>query len=263
MLHSNSLFHFTNKEGLIGILTNNFQPRFSKETFSSTSSTFSYFIPMCCFCDIPLSQVEKHMNKYGKYGLGMKRTWVEEKKLNPVHYIQMESNFYNYFKQMDFRNNLIGPKINNNEMQQDFINDMSNHMTFVFTHFKPYNHINKKSGQDYSYYDEREWRYVPTEIMKNPNIIYNWNLLEDKEKLKELNENYKEYSLEFTPTDIAYIVIESDAERLEIIHKIKEIKSPKYPNPDALEVLISKIISAEQIIQDMYDAPNELNQFAK
>ncbi len=91
MLHSNSLFHFTNKDGLLGILENNFLPKLSLETFrSSTGGIYSFLIPMCCFCDIPLSQVARHMKEYGEYGLGMKRSWIEENKLNPVHYITLK-----------------------------------------------------------------------------------------------------------------------------------------------------------------------------
>ena len=64
-LSSNTLFHFTKWENLIGILQNDFYPKFSLEKFSFKNNyTHQFVIPMISFCDMPLSQIKLHVNRY-------------------------------------------------------------------------------------------------------------------------------------------------------------------------------------------------------
>jgi hypothetical protein len=46
---------------------------------------------MVSFCDIPLSQIGKHVKRYGSYGIGMSRQWVFRNALNPVLYFKETS----------------------------------------------------------------------------------------------------------------------------------------------------------------------------
>ncbi len=148
---------------------------------------------------------------------------------------------------MQIRIEMVGPLVVNKKFGKDYIIDLTNHSDFIFSYLKPYYKLGSK---DYCYYDEREWRYVPTPVSENTKMMYNFKL--DKKECERINQEYEKYSLKFTPKDIAYIVIKSDDERKEIIQKIFEIKSPKYSRKEEdIEVLVSKIISAEQIIQDM------------
>lgn len=68
-----TLFHFTsNIENLLGILTNNFYPRYCLEDHSAffqelDKEEAERAIPMVCFCDIPLSNIRKHISTYGRY----------------------------------------------------------------------------------------------------------------------------------------------------------------------------------------------------
>ena len=65
-IHSKTLFHFTNQEGLIGILKTNFKASFSRERITlDTSRHWDYWVPMICFCDIPLHLISDHINEYG------------------------------------------------------------------------------------------------------------------------------------------------------------------------------------------------------
>ena len=249
MLHSNSLFHFTSREGLIGILKDNFRPRFSKEEFQFGSHKFSCWIPLCCFCDIRLSQVSEHLDEYGNYGIGMKRSWAENAQLNPVHYVHSQSTYLEQFNQMKFdieeRNSF--PVIKG--IRRESVKEVRDSSNYIFSYLKPCYGYDKKVNKEKWFYDEREWRYVPEEILDNSDIIYG-ERLDDDIKREIYNKKFEEYALKFEPKDINYIVINSDEERLEMIQNIRAFKGRKYSYED-IEILISKIISAKQIISDM------------
>ncbi|HNZ32257.1 MAG TPA: abortive infection system antitoxin AbiGi family protein [Smithellaceae bacterium] len=105
-ISSNALFHFTNWDSLLGILENGFHPRFSLEyiTFKN-NDTFGYAIPIISFCDIPLSQIKLHVYRYGSYGIGLKKEWGISKGINPVLYVEKDSNLSNDI--YDFTMNIL------------------------------------------------------------------------------------------------------------------------------------------------------------
>jgi hypothetical protein len=86
-LSSNSLFHFTYKNALLRILKEQFKVKYCFEIIYTHEIPFEFGIPMVSFCDIPLSEVKEHMNKYGSYGIGMNMKWAKNNGLNPVLYI--------------------------------------------------------------------------------------------------------------------------------------------------------------------------------
>lgn len=113
ILTANTLFHFTGsdkekgKNALMNILGTGFRPTYSSE-FGEESiggTLKNLLIPMVCFCDLPLSKLDKHMNGYewnyngkdcstkgyGEYGLGMSKDWAKSKLLNPVTYVNRSS----------------------------------------------------------------------------------------------------------------------------------------------------------------------------
>lgn len=40
-----------------------------------------------CFCDIPLADLEIHMNKYSRFGIAFDKRWLVSRGANPVYYI--------------------------------------------------------------------------------------------------------------------------------------------------------------------------------
>ena len=84
-LYPETLFHFTDKEGLFGILATNFRVTFSLERIAcrpiggeiGSTEPAGLFInrvfgaPMVSFCDLRLSELRVHMRDYGQYGIGM------------------------------------------------------------------------------------------------------------------------------------------------------------------------------------------------
>lgn len=89
---SNSLFHFTNSlQNLKGILKDKFQLTYCREQYKLDYETHDSYYPIISFCDIPLSLTKKHINSYGSYGIGMKKEWGINHGLNPVLYIENNS----------------------------------------------------------------------------------------------------------------------------------------------------------------------------
>jgi hypothetical protein len=247
-LHSNSLFHFTNKDGLLYILKNNFVPCYCKERLSIGKKFYDYRVPIVSFCDIPLSQTKSHIEEYGKYAIGLNREWVEEKGLNPVFYYKDGSFFFKkYFELINsLSDRTAGGKTSHEE-------ELSN---YYFAFFKPYKGVDirpekgkKKENAENTeektkvFYDEREWRYVPEGLDEDNYIVL------EEDYNDKLQEQINKFKLTFKPDDISFIIIEKEKERQEFIHNIWEIKE-KY-SPETKKILMSKIISSEQILNDM------------
>lgn len=83
-LSSSSIIHFTNKKAYLkGILENNFHISYCSETVTFGTQNWSFHAPMVSFCDIPLSEVKNHIEKYGSYGIGLTKEWASRNGLNP------------------------------------------------------------------------------------------------------------------------------------------------------------------------------------
>lgn len=79
-LSSNSVIHFTNnKEALVGILQKNFKITYCNEQILLADSVVKIQVPMVSFCDIPLSKIKDHIDKYGNYGIGLTKNWAKKK----------------------------------------------------------------------------------------------------------------------------------------------------------------------------------------
>lgn len=97
---SNTFYHFTTKENVIGILKEGFKPQLCWEDLNyiipdkpteEEKEEFQFAIPMVCFCDIPLSQINNHRKIYGDYGIGLSKDWIEQNNISPVLYAHKNS----------------------------------------------------------------------------------------------------------------------------------------------------------------------------
>src|SRR3989338_11108663 len=93
---ANTLFHFTEKDTLKQILLNDFYPKYSKEDLSNATPENSIYkvayTPMVCFCDLIFSQIKKHIEFYGSYGIGLRKdNWGRKKGISPIVYVPEKS----------------------------------------------------------------------------------------------------------------------------------------------------------------------------
>lgn len=115
-LSSDTLFHYTTSIDIIKkILTEGFKPNYSLENFEFLFEKVDniknyHFIPMVCFCDLPISSGKAYIFKDRKYAIGLSKEWGEINGLNPVMYISKNSkvikNFryaYNNYNDLDIQ----------------------------------------------------------------------------------------------------------------------------------------------------------------
>lgn len=68
--HTTSLFHYTKEwKNILGILENGIYFSYSYDDLGAIFIA----IPMISFCDIPLSRNQEHINRYGKYAVGISK----------------------------------------------------------------------------------------------------------------------------------------------------------------------------------------------
>ena len=243
-LSSNSLIHLTKYKGaLIGILENNFLIQYCMEEILTKKGDIVCAMPMVSFCDIPLSEIKNHISNYGHYGIGLKKAWAISKGLNPIMYIEKESDLgaelrtvgATLLKDKDFKN----------------LSDIDYALFNFFRYMKNYQGDFKRNGnviKNYRYSDEREWRYVPNKNEAKIFVAKN-DFKNDTQKNQE-NNNINHLRLEFTPDDINYIIINNDSEISDIIDVIKNVKGKNYTYQQ-VERLMTRILTTDQIETDI------------
>ncbi len=245
---ANTLFHFTGKRNLKGILKNCFHPKYHSEDLSNATPVISNYklshIPMVCFCDLLLSRTKQHIDFYGEYGIGLRKDgWGIERGISPIIYLPETS-----FSSIHFQNIAIeiSAKLKN-------VNDrkaIRKHLRNFYKYIKPYSgeafHKRKRRKVPVRFYDEREWRYVPEhfpvigEKRANDSLITVAN-----EKMRQ-----KKHQLGFTAKDVKYIIVKTEEEIPKFAEFIQKSLKQVFKE-DERNLLVSKLISAKQIKEDM------------
>lgn len=239
-------------------------PTYCKETWNLNNSIESVYFPMISFCDLPLSLIKEHIQRYGNYGIGMKKDWGILKKLNPVIYIESNSiiardlddsllhlnDLYDAIE--EFSKNL------NKRSSMKFLNVDKTmvkagklHLN-IFRYLKNYEGALNRNGKiikKYRFYDEREWRYVPefdNKDIKNHLDNKAYARYRQKSKAKPLLDKIV---LEFTADDIEYLIVKSNKDIPRLIKKIQGTNNLA-KNGDKLLELTTRILTIEQLDKD-------------
>ena len=223
---SNTLFHFTKKYStLVEILkSGGFWPRYCHEIRTKNGKDFDFYVPIACFCDIPLSQIKEHTKKYGSYGLGMSKEWAfNNRRICPV--------FYTYDYSEELTKELFTDAILNRDFVMNGVSDYAKFQSLL----KPY-HDQKKL-----YYNEREWRYLP-------DINLELSFTTDGSNIDKMHEFTKDKKALFESTDIKYIILKNEKEREKMISQIGKIF--KSIGQAEKSLLYSRIVTLEQIDED-------------
>lgn len=244
---SQTLFHFTSKlEYLKGILQRGFHPRYCLEDLNWIFDGESLAYPMVCFCDIPLGRVEQHVGGYGNYGIGMSRAWAVEKKLNPVIYVSKNSHLA---RTLDELSDVFAKA--DGEIKTEGFSKFLDTMRYI----KPLTGkmtINGVLVDHIDFYQESEWRYVPThEKIKGFISESNWKKSGVSEAANA--ETLEHGLLDFKANDIRYLFVEKDSDIPELVDFIRSSASglgARFTG-DEIKILETRIISQESLAQDL------------
>ena len=196
---------------------------------------YDFAVPQCCFCDIPLSAIQSHIGFYGEYGIGMAKDWGIEKGVSPVMYVIPNSHFVKIIN--GIRKAAKGVADN----------------TKFFAFLKRYRGVNYRylddawiTRKNYLYYNEREWRYVPSELNAKEMIIR----VDKKEEFNAdaLNQNTKAYLCSFKAEDIRYMIVKNEEERISLVQEIEKLTNWSESDKNRLK---SKILTHALIKEDI------------
>lgn len=236
-LSSTTLFHFTHEfDTLVKILEEGLWPRYCVERDWGDKDLI---IPMVCTCDIPLSKMSFHQNKYGKYGIGLKKKWAKDKGFTPVLYVSDKSDIYNRLTKYA-KHKLIQPVIcHRDSFDEEY---MLHYVKRAVGTDADREHL--KLGYKPKFINEREWRYVPFNV---PMSFANKGKGQDIDCTR-LSELTKDKKLKLEPDGIAYIIVEQEEERTKIIQEIQRVFKDK--ESECINWLISQVCSSEQMKED-------------
>lgn len=218
-LSSSAIFHYTDKiEWIKDILDKGYlTPKYCEERFpKKTVPIKRILIAMKCFCDIPLSQINNHRERYGSYALGFSKDWAIKNGIAPILYFHEKS------KQMV---QLVGnldkvynetKKFETRQPDEDILKELSPMVCFS----KPYEGKDIKKKKTVRFYDEREWRYAPTlstNITKDSCIPLLPSIKESERKMIQDKVDEKIH-LKFSPEDLEYIIVSKKEEVFDIIN---------------------------------------------
>ena len=243
-ISANTLFHFTSRyDTLISILQSRFFPRLCLERGLWYPGDKKWAIPMACFCDIPLSNIDEQTQKYGNYAIGIKKTWAIEQRVTPILYVPDNSSFIGHGL------DALNWSLELSEKDADHLSERLARVMYMFFMMKPYEGYQERDvkRKKVCFYDEREWRYIPPIGGDRLNFLTEekFNDITQRESFNAFNE---QYGVDFNPDVINYIIVEKEDEIVPLIHELRSIKGNFSHN--SVELLSSRIISMDRIRED-------------
>ena len=211
-LSSNILWHQTKKDGLKGIIKDKcLYLSYSLEDVKSTGYDAEFAYPMVSVCDLPLSETENYLKKYGDYTIGFSSDWGKRNHFSAVWYCDKNSLARKTIVEM------LGRKIEEykDKVDQD---EYYQKIVYILSYIKQYEGpLPRRNYKKYRFYDERELRFVPDadklkEIGEKP-ILWNYEAYKKAHKNSSLLP--KSMNVPFEWEDIKYIIVEKDGEKSE------------------------------------------------
>jgi hypothetical protein len=115
--------------------------------------------------------------------------------------------------------------------------------------FKGYAWRNKQVKRNITFYDEREWRYVPRRIKP---LFLNRDDYSNISKTRALHEQFmKKYALAIPPDDIQYLIVQYDKDEnniLELHDYIMGLYGRRYSRKEA--ILVTTAIMTDDCIRE-------------
>ena len=200
-----------------------------------------------------------HTDFYGEYGIAFSKEWGEKNNLQPIHYLNEQSQYTRYFSE------IVEQVLNTDNVSDAYVDDILDRLCFI----KPLRGImkrknKKETGEEIeiefqkNFHDEKEWRYVPgREAVRNTNIervVANQYLLEMDINSRLSTRQYEKLWLLYNYEDIRYIIVPNASERIDFINTILNIPEEQFTSESDIMtqkyILISKILVLAEIRKD-------------
>lgn len=248
IIQADTLFTFVNSfEYLVPYIKNAcLFPRYCEEDigYLNIPNLNRIDIPMKCFCDINLHKMGVHLEWYGYYGLAFSKEWGMKNRIQPIHYINPESDLCKDFSYA-FKEAL---QSKNDSGESSFLESLlKSYLLHDLMYFKPYEGMivkrtaKSEPPQRKCFTDECEWRFIP-DLSKTefPQVIYDNGIL-NTGIMYHINKSLTklpEIALKFDYSDLKYIIIHTNEDFIELLKVIKNLTTDEYIRDE----LISKII---------------------
>lgn len=221
-LSSVTLFHFTSSlETLEKILSEGIRYGMFAEKFPVRR--LAYFVRGISFCNIPLSMISEHVEWYGTYAVGLKRSSLREIGVSPVFYVHSKSKMFPRGKEAD--------KI---LLENPFL-------CYIKQHYGSQLHKNSGEFKYKKFYDEKEWRI----FAGNPTIEkYSTSAELDKIRREKDRIVENEIPMIILPDMIEYIILASHADFQPFDEYLKT------EHPKERDEYLTKILYYNQIKRD-------------
>lgn len=243
-ISTNSIIHYTDTfEKVSSIIKEGFRIKYCAEEIQTREDRVAAFAhPVISFCDIPLSEAHEHFDLYGHYGIGLTKDWAKKNGVNPVLYISKDSRISQYIGQTFAAYQSIDGS------HKDLIKET---LVMIKCFTKNYSGPLKRGkidSEDYKFYDEREWRLVPKRDDINGKRL-SIHLDEFIKNKKSINDAISDIRFKFEASDISYIIVDKTSEIPAMVESLRTMFY-KTLNGGESDILLSKVCSTEQIIQD-------------
>lgn len=254
-LSSNILWHQTSKAGLMAILKQQeFKYSYSMESvFSSVLKGKGIAVPMISMCDLPFSELNEYLGKYGNYMIGLDTDWGKRKGFTPVWYCYPTSHILEF----------ILKKINNfgfdePEYKNNVLIEILKYIKFVEAPLTGHNY------KSYRFMDEREVRLCPTNEMLSGQGSEKYKPLLVETQYKEFKANngnkaLLNLSVAFDLSDVKYIVVKNKP-NVEEAKKLLESKKESHDIRIFSEQEIKEDFIGSSHYERMADNPNSKSE---
>jgi len=248
-LYPNILFHFTKKNGLYSILNSTFRVSYARERIIGGNKLKEFAVPMVSFSDLRLSELKQNVGTYGKFGIGLTKSWAIEKGLNPVMYASEQSLFTaNFIDGIEKFFEIVNELNDINGNYATAYNNTLNTLRYVKNYQGDLIRPGKKTKPNYVFANEREWRYVPP-ITDDIQSFVPIEKIKTSEQKSKYNQTVRNFTLHFQPDDIQYLIVEKDTDINDLIRHLRQVKN-RFSN-ETIDRLSSRILTYEQIENDI------------
>jgi hypothetical protein len=246
---SSVLFHFTRSvDRLKGILKNGFFPRYCLEysldpgdrKAASKRRPPMYAVPMVCFCDLPTSLIHKHLKAYGPYGIGLDKKWGLENGVAPVTY----THHWAQTRRPILRLTTEAVRTGDEKAADD--------LKVLAAYTKPFlgpqwrEKARPRLKRDVAFYDEREWRYVPS--VRGSDLFLSWKDYRDTTKRRSLHKNLEKHALLVQPEFIMYLILPEDTSEDNVV-ELHDYVMKRYSPRDA-KLVTTTIMTVDRMEKD-------------